>query len=109
MKIVSLVKSYPKSKFIAHPESKSPILEIANYVGSTSGLLSFVQNDDAQEYIIATEAGILHEWNRDIYFILGDQTNGKWQVKVYLNPFVRFIWLGVIIMLYSGLIGVIRK
>ena len=63
-KIVSLVKSYPKSKFIAHPESKSPILEIANYVGSTSGLLSFVQNDDAQEYIIATEAGILHEMKK---------------------------------------------
>ncbi len=59
--------------------------------------------------MITTEAGILHEWNRDIYFILGDQTNGKWQVKVYVNPFVSLIWLGVIFMLYSGLIGVIRK
>ncbi len=59
--------------------------------------------------MITTEAGILHEWDRDIYFILGEQTDKQWQIKVYINPFVSFIWLGVVIMLYSGLIGVLRK
>ncbi|MDC0874261.1 quinolinate synthase NadA [Flavobacteriaceae bacterium] len=63
-KIVSLSQQYPKAKFIAHPESESPILEIAHYVGSTSGLLEFVQRDTADSYIIATEAGILHEMQK---------------------------------------------
>lgn len=63
-KIVSLSQQYPKAKFIAHPESESPILEIAHYVGSTSGLLEFVQTDTADTYIVATEAGILHEMQK---------------------------------------------
>lgn len=63
-KIVSLSQQYPKAKFIAHPESESPILEIAHYVGSTSGLLEFVQRDTADSYIVATEAGILHEMQK---------------------------------------------
>ncbi len=46
---------------------------------------------------------------KDIYFILGEQTDNQWQVKIYINPFVSFIWLGVVIMLYSGLIGVIEN
>jgi quinolinate synthase len=63
-KIISLIKSYPNAKFIAHPESESPILDIAHYIGSTSGLLAFVQKDKAKEYIVATEAGILHEMQK---------------------------------------------
>ena len=59
--------------------------------------------------MITSEAGILHQWNKDIYFILGDQKNNEWFVKVLINPFVSFIWLGVIIMMYSGLIAVSRK
>jgi quinolinate synthase len=63
-KIISLIKSYPNAKFIAHPESKSSVLDIAHYIGSTSGLLAFVQKDKAKEYIVATEAGILHEMQK---------------------------------------------
>ena len=63
-KIISLIKSYPKAKFIAHPESESPVLDIAHYIGSTSGLLAFVQKDKAKEYIVATEAGILYEMQK---------------------------------------------
>ncbi len=59
--------------------------------------------------MITSEAGILHQWNKDIYFILGDQKNNEWFVKVLINPFVSFIWLGVIIMVYSGLIAVTRR
>ena len=59
--------------------------------------------------MITSEAGILHQWNKDIYFILGDQKNNEWFVKVLINPFVSFIWLGVIIMIYSGLIAVTRR
>ena len=59
--------------------------------------------------MITSEAGILHQWNKDIYFILGDQKNNEWFVKVLINPFVSFIWLGVIIMIYSGFIAVSRR
>lgn len=63
-KIISLIKSYPNAKFIAHPESESLVLDIAHYIGSTSGLLDFVQKDKAKEYIVATEAGILYEMQK---------------------------------------------
>ncbi len=59
--------------------------------------------------MITTEAGIFHEWNRDIYFILGDQKDNDWFVKIYINPFVSFIWLGVLIMVLSGFIGITKK
>lgn len=63
-KIVKMFQQYPRAKFIAHPESESPILDVAHYIGSTSGLLNFVQRDDASQYIVATEAGILHQMQK---------------------------------------------
>ncbi len=63
-KIVNLAKEHPKAKFIAHPESESQVLDIAEYIGSTSGLLKFVQEDDVREFIVATEAGILYEMKK---------------------------------------------
>ena len=63
-KIVTLAKQYPKAKFIAHPESESQVLDIAHYIGSTSGLLSFVEENSCDTFIVATEAGILHEMQK---------------------------------------------
>ena len=63
-RIVTLSKQNPTAKFIAHPESESQVLDIANYIGSTSGLLNFVEKDSAQSFIVATEAGILHEMKK---------------------------------------------
>ena len=63
-RIVTLSKSYPNAKFIAHPESESQVLEIADYIGSTSGLLNYVQESSATEFIVATEAGILFEMEK---------------------------------------------
>ncbi len=59
--------------------------------------------------IITSEAGILHEWFRDIYFIMGDNKDNIWFMKVYVNPLVSFIWFGVIIMVISGFIGITRR
>ncbi len=73
------------------------------------GFISAGKNYYPVSKIITTEAGILHELFRDIYFILGDQKNSKWFVKIYVNPFVSFIWFGVIIMIFSGFIAVIKK
>jgi len=63
-KIVALAKENPKAKFIAHPESKSQVLEFAHYIGSTSGLLKFVHKDNSDTYIVGTEVGILHEMQK---------------------------------------------
>ena len=47
--------------------------------------------------------------SRDIYIILGNEDNNEWFIKIYNNPLVSFIWLGVLIMIYSGIIGIIKK
>lgn len=60
-KIAKLRIRHPNAKFIAHPECEPHILEEADFIGSTTGLLKFTMNDDAQEFIVATEAGILHQ------------------------------------------------
>jgi len=65
-KILQICREHPNAKFIAHPESETHILDIASYVGSTSGMINFVKNDEAKEYIIATEAGILHQMQREV-------------------------------------------
>jgi len=60
-KIKKLKEEHPEAKIIAHPESRDYILNIADYIGSTSGLLKYVQHSDAKTFIIATESGILHK------------------------------------------------
>ena len=60
-KITKLKIRHPKAKLIAHPECEDPVLKLADYIGSTTGLLKYTQKDDSQEYIVATETGILHQ------------------------------------------------
>ncbi|TNE57951.1 MAG: quinolinate synthase NadA [Bacteroidetes bacterium] len=60
-RIVKLKNRHPNAKFIAHPECEPHILEMADFIGSTTGLLNFTKRDDATEYIVATESGILHQ------------------------------------------------
>lgn len=60
-KITKLKIRHPKAKLIAHPECEEPILRLADFIGSTTALLKYTQRDDSQEYIVATEAGILHQ------------------------------------------------
>ncbi|HMH24383.1 MAG TPA: quinolinate synthase NadA [Puia sp.] len=60
-KITKLKIRHPKAKLIAHPECEEPVLRLADYIGSTTALLKYSQRDDAREYIVATEAGILHQ------------------------------------------------
>lgn len=60
-KITKLMLRHPDAKFIAHPECEAHLLEKAAFIGSTSGLLRFTQEDPAEKFIVATEAGILHQ------------------------------------------------
>lgn len=60
-KITRLKVRHPNAKFIAHPECEEPVLRLADYIGSTTGLLKYTQTSDAREFIVATETGILHQ------------------------------------------------
>jgi len=60
-KITKMKIRHPNAKMIAHPECEEPILRLADYIGSTTALLKYTQKDAAQEFIVATEAGILHQ------------------------------------------------
>lgn len=63
-KILELKKDHPKAKVLAHPECKGAVLKLADVVGSTAALLKFAINDDNDEFIVATESGILHEMQK---------------------------------------------
>lgn len=60
-KILEFKKENPEAKLIAHPECEAALLDHADYIGSTSNLLKYVQEDSGQVYIVATEAGILYQ------------------------------------------------
>lgn len=63
-KIVDLMDAHPDAEMIAHPECEKPVLLLAKYIGSTSGLLSYVQKSEANKFIVATESGILHQMQK---------------------------------------------
>jgi quinolinate synthase len=63
-KITKLKIRHPKAKLIAHPECEESVLAIADYIGSTTGLLKYSQTDSSMEYIVATESGILHQMQK---------------------------------------------
>jgi len=63
-KITKLQVKYPDAKFIAHPECEAHLLDKADFIGSTSALCRFTEESDASTFIVATEAGILHEMER---------------------------------------------
>ena len=60
-KITKLIHRFPEAKFIAHPECEAHILELADFIGSTTQLLKYTQNNEAATFIVATESGILHQ------------------------------------------------
>lgn len=64
-RIVRLKERHPQAKFIAHPECEEAILQMADYAGSTTGLLNYTMKSDAQEFIVATESGIIHQMEKE--------------------------------------------
>ncbi|MCD4735399.1 MAG: quinolinate synthase NadA [Bacteroidales bacterium] len=63
--VIKLKVNNPDAKLIAHPECKAPVLELADYIGSTTGLLNFVSSDNSEKYIVATETGITHQMKKN--------------------------------------------
>ncbi|QEC41402.1 quinolinate synthase NadA [Pseudobacter ginsenosidimutans] len=78
-KIMKLKVRHPEAKIIAHPECEEHVLKVADYIGSTTGLLKFSQEDPAKEFIVVTETGILHQMQKsspDKTFIPAPPDNG---------------------------------
>lgn len=63
--IINLKIENPDAKLIAHPECKAQVLEISDYIGSTTAMLNYTKSDDSQKYIVATETGILHQMRKN--------------------------------------------
>ena len=63
-KILELKKQYPDAVVMAHLECKAPVLAVAEVKGSTATMLNYAQQSDKKQFIVATEAGILHEMQR---------------------------------------------
>jgi len=63
--IVNLKLDHPDAKLVAHPECKATVLELADFIGSTTAMLNFTKTDDSKKYIVATETGILHQVQKD--------------------------------------------
>lgn len=63
-KLTRLKIRHPKAKVIAHPECEAPVLELADFIGSTTGLLNYSKTDTANEFIVVTETGILHQMQK---------------------------------------------
>ncbi len=63
-KLLQLKRKHPFAKIIAHPECETQILSLADYIGSTTGLLKFSRTNDAKEFIVVTETGILHQMQK---------------------------------------------
>ncbi len=77
-RIVKLKAEHPGAKFIAHPECEDVVLKMADYIGSTTGLLKYTINDPADSFIVATESGIIHQMqkaNPDKVFIPAPPNN----------------------------------
>lgn len=63
-KITKLMLRHPEAKFIAHPECEPHILEKADFIGSTTKLLNYTKENEATEFIVATESGIIHQMQK---------------------------------------------
>ena len=64
-KITGLKLRNPEAKVIAHPECEAAVLALADYIGSTTGILRYAKESPAQEFIVVTEAGILHQMQKE--------------------------------------------
>lgn len=64
-KITKLKERHPNAKLLAHPECEDVILKMADYIGSTTGLLKYATKSPEKEFIVATESGIIHQMQKE--------------------------------------------
>ncbi len=57
---------YPEAKIVAHPESEPHVLDVANFVGSTSKMIAYIEQSASTSFIVGTEVGLLHELSKRV-------------------------------------------
>ncbi|SDG75277.1 quinolinate synthase NadA [Desulfosporosinus hippei] len=62
--IEAVKKEHPLAEVIVHPECREEICQVADYIGSTAGLINYAKNSENQEFIVGTESGILHQLHK---------------------------------------------
>ncbi len=65
-KLLKLKIKHPEAKIVAHPESEPHVLDVANFVGSTSKMIAYIENSSASSFIVGTEVGLLHELDKRV-------------------------------------------
>jgi len=63
-KLIKIKAQHPKALILAHPECEAPILEYADFIGSTTAILNYSKKSEAQEFIVLTETGIIHQMEK---------------------------------------------
>ncbi len=80
--IQDMIDKYPNAKLIAHPESVDAVLQKADYIGSTTGLLKYTINSPEKEFIVATETGIIHQMKKaspdKTFYVAATEKNGTY-------------------------------
>ena len=83
--IDTMKAKYPDAPVLVHPECRMEVIEKADYVGSTSGIMNFAKNSDAKQFIIVTEVGVVERLQRDYpekeFILISDKAickNMKW-------------------------------
>jgi quinolinate synthase len=78
-RVLNLKKLHPDAKVISHPECKAVILEISDFIGSTTALLKYSREDKSEKFIVATETGIIHQMKKESpqkqFFIVPNEDN----------------------------------
>lgn len=63
--VESMKQKYPNAKVLAHPECHQAVTKLADYIGSTTGIMKYAKESDAKEFIIVTEKGVVDRLSRD--------------------------------------------
>lgn len=90
--ILKLKELHPEAKVMVHPECQKEVVELADYIGSTSGIIKAVANSSDKEFIISTEDGILYELrlnNPDKRFYMPKEFQCKDMKKISLDKIIK--------------------
>ena len=63
--VISAREKYPEADILIHPECHIEVSKLADYVGSTSGIMNYVKNSDKKSFVIGTEQGVVDRLKRD--------------------------------------------
>lgn len=97
--VIEAKKAHPDAKFAAHPECLADVLKYADYTGSTSGIINYVKNTDADEFIIGTVDGVFAEIKKQaegkkLYTLISEQKCGDMQ-KITLEKIYDVLENGI--------------